>query len=269
MDVAQQIERAASSKRQALETLGLFDANLWLGRPAFFPLAKAVSAEELGALLRRYALIGALVSHWDAVHLSAQDGNQALLAAESALPEGVFTIWTGLPTALEEPGPLPGIAPPHPRMRGVRLFPQTHHFSLAPWVVGGLCEWCVEHRLPLFVWHVEIRWDDLHALAEAFPKLALVVETQWQKILYHLRDLAGLLASRPNVYVETSNLIGQDHLAQFVKSVGAERLVFGSFLPVNDPYAAVGVILDADISESDKQAIAGGNLRRLVGEVRA
>jgi len=269
MDLQQQIEKQAVRRRQELEGLRLFDANLWLGRPAYFPLAEALSAEELPALLGRYHMSGALASHWDCVHLSAQDGNQALLAAGPALPAKVFTIWTGLPTTLKEPGPLPGMAPPPPSMRGVRLFPQTHHFSLSPWVVGELCDWCAEHGLPLFVWHVEIRWEELHALATAFPKLNLVVETQWQKILYHLRDLAALLRAAPNVYVETSNFIGQDHLTQFVKSFGAGRLLYGSFLPVNDPYAAIGVILDADISEADKEQIAGGNLRRLVGEVRS
>ncbi len=268
MEVEARIERTAERKRRELAGLRLFDANLWLGAPAFFPLAEALAAGEVAGLLGRYGMSGALVSHWDAVHLSAQDGNQALLAAGKALPPDAFTVWTGLPTVLAEQGPLPGFSPPHDRMRGVRLFPRTHHFTLSPWVVGELCEWCAGHRLPLFLWHVELRWSDLHALASAFPRLDIVVETQWQKILYHLRDLAGLLSSCGNVYVETSNFIGQDHLSQFVRSFGAERLLFGSFLPVNDPYAAIGMILDAQIGEEEKAGIAGGNLRRLLEEVR-
>ena len=275
MNIEQRIETTAEQKRGQLEGLGLFDTNLWLGRPAFFPLASALAPEGLGRLAREYGLRGALLSHWDSVHLSAQDGNLALTNAGQAireagreLPEGVFTIWTGLPTAIREQEPLPGFSRPDATMRGVRLFPQTHHFSLSPWVVGELCEWCVEHRLPLFLWHVEFRWDDLHSLAGAFPHLALVVETQWQKILYHMRDLAALLGSRPNVYLETSNFIGQDHLAQFVGRFGPGRLLFGSFLPVNDPFASIGMILDADIPDADKAAIAGGNLRHLLEGVR-
>ena len=269
MEPERLIQETAERKRAEIERLGLFDANLWLGDPEFFPLAEALEPAGVEACLRRYGLDGALVSHWDAVRLSAQDGNQALVDAAGALPRSAFTVWTGLPTALPEPGPLPGLSPPHPQVRGVRLFPMTHHFSLTPWVVGSLCEWCVEHRLPLFVWHVEIRWEELHALAAAFPRLEVVVESQWQKILYHLRDLAALLASCPNVLVEISNFVGQDHLAQFAGRFGAERLLFGSFLPVNDPYAAIGMILDADIPAEAKARIAGGNLRRLVGEVRA
>jgi len=262
------IEKRASEKLVRILELALFDANLWLGKPLFFPLAEELLPSELEPLLGKFHIQGALVSHWDAVRLSAQDGNQALMAASKILPKFVYTVWTGLPTTPREQGPLPGFGPSDPLVRGVRLFPQTHHFQLAPWVVGELCTWCVEHNLPLFLWHVEIRWDDVHAIALAFPRLHIVIETQWQKILYHVRDLLSLLKTCPNVLVESSNFIGQDHITQLVRSFGAERLIFGSFLPVNDPYAAIGMILDADISPQEKALIAGGNLRRLVEEVR-
>lgn len=53
----------------------------------------------------------------------------------------------------------------------------------------------------------------------------------------------------------------------FVRSFGAERLLFGSFVPVNDPCAAIGMILDADISEAEKRLVAGENLSRIIAEV--
>jgi uncharacterized protein len=148
------------------------------------------------------------------------------------------------------------------------LFPKTHQYQLAAWVVGELCEWCSEHHVPLFVWHVEVDWGSVQALAAAFPGLSIVVESQWQKILYHNRDLFSLLKACPNVCLESSNFIGQDNVSAFVRSFGAERLLWGSFLPVNDPYASIGMVLDADIKEEEKRLIAGGNLRRLIAEVK-
>ena len=198
----------------------------------------------------------------------AQDGNLALDEAAKALPAATYTVWTGLPTVPREQDPLPGFGPPSPRLRGVRLFPQSHRYQLSPWVVGQLCEWCIAYGLPLFLWHVEIRWNDVHALATAFPRLNIVIETQWQKILYHIRDLFSLMGACGNVLVESSNFIGQDHVSYLVRNFGAERLLFGSFLPVNDPYAALGTVLDADISQAEKQQIAGGNLQKLIAEVQ-
>jgi len=96
----------------------------------------------------------------------------------------------------------------------------------------------------------------------------VVVDSQWQKILYHNRLLASLMDDCSNVMVESSNLIGQDFIAWIAKRWGAKRILFGSFLPANDPFSAMGMILDAGISRADKQLIAGGNARRLIGEVR-
>jgi hypothetical protein len=268
MDSEKLIERTAAAKREQLAGLPCWDANIWLGRPAFFPLAQEVPLQELGPLLARYGCRGALVSHWDSVHLSAQDGNQALLDSAAALPDNVYTIWTGLPTMPREQSPLPGTGQPDLRLRGVRLFPQTHHFDLSPWVLAALCEWCGEHHLPLFLWHVEIRWSELQALAAAFPRLKVVIETQWQKILYQVRNLFSLLKACPNVLVESSNLVGQDHVSYLVRNFGSERLLYGSFLPMNDPYAAIGLVLDADISVQERENILGKNLERLIAEVR-
>jgi predicted TIM-barrel fold metal-dependent hydrolase len=134
--------------------------------------------------------------------------------------------------------------------------------------VGELCGWLAERGVPLLLWHVEVDWAALHALAAAFPRLAIVVETQNQKVLYQDRALFALMRDCPNVHVETSNLAGADFLGFAARELGARRLLFGSFAPVNDPWAAIGMILDADLPWEDKRLIAGGNLRRLLGEAR-
>jgi predicted TIM-barrel fold metal-dependent hydrolase len=72
----------------------------------------------------------------------------------------------------------------------------------------------------------------------------------------------------PNVHIETSNLVGQGYIESVVREFGAQRLLYGSFLPVNDPFAAAGMLVDADIAESDKLLIASGNIRRLMGDVK-
>jgi hypothetical protein len=267
MGLEETIERVAREKRKQADGLALFDANVWLGRPDLFPLAEELPRDGVGEAFAEYGIRGGLVSHWDGFRLSPQEGNTALLDAEGALPENTWLLWTGLPLVPREQDPLPGFGRLHPRVRGVRLFPKTHHFSLSPWVVGSLCEWCAAHRLPLFLWHVEIEWDGIYALAGAFPELRIVLETQWQKILYHNRDLFSLLEARRNVRVESSNLVGQDFVSYLVKHWGAERLLFGSFLPMNDPWASIGMILDADITREEKAMVAGGAARKLIDEV--
>jgi hypothetical protein len=265
MDIDRQIEEDAREKREQAERLELFDANAWLGEPAGFPLAEALGWPELHKALRRYGIREALVSHWSGLQVAAQEGNRRLLEAggETGSP-GVQAIWTGLPVFPGEEGPLPGVGQPPASLRGVRLFPRSHNYPLSDWVLGELCGWLAGNRLPLFLWHVEIDWPSLHSLATAFPQLSVVVETQTQKILYHDRPLFALMRACPNVHAEISNLVGADFLGYAARELGAERLLFGSFLPVNDPWVAVGLILDSEIGWEDKLLIAGGNLRRLL-----
>ena len=265
MDCDRRIEEASREKREQVERLELFDANVWLGEPAGFPLASAMDWPELKRTMESYGIRQALVSHWAGLRVAAQEGNRRLLATvvEGGGP-AVPAIWTGLPLFPGEEGPLPGVGEAPGCLRGVRLFPRSHNYPLADWVLGELCAWLAGKRLPLFLWHVEVDWPSLHALATAYPRLAVVVETQTQKILYQDRPLFALMRACPNVYVEISNLVGAGFLAYAVREIGGERLLFGSFLPVNDPWVSVGLILDAEIGWEDKRRIAGGNLRRLL-----
>lgn len=265
MNIETRINEESAARREEVEGLGFFDAGLWLGEPSGFPFAEPLDPLSVPGVLSAYGMTQALLSHWDGSVVSAQDGNRSLIEAESGLPDTVFTVWTGLPLFPEEREPLPGLGEPHPRMRGVRLFPKAHKYPLAKWMTGSLCAWMTERRLPLFIQHVETDWPALYTLAGEFPDLQIVVESQWQKVIYHTRPLFNLMKDRRNVLLETSNLVSGDIFAWAVKEVGAEQLIFGSFAPVSDPLVPMGMILDSDVSDEEKRLAAGGNLRRILG----
>lgn len=266
------IREMVEERRELAQRLAFFDSNIWLGKPEGFPLANEITVKCLEDQLKKVFIKGGLVSHWRGKTISAQDGNRALLEAQSLLSGNFYSIWTGLPLYPTEPGPLPGMEPdPNlgkdkytSQVRGVRLFPKSHNFQLVEWTIGSLCQWLIEHHIPLFIWHTEIDWSVLRQLALAFPELIIVIETQTRKILYHTRPLFILMRECPNIYLELSNFAGTGFIEYAVGEFGAERLFFGSFLPVSDPLVPMGMILDADISEKDKALIASGNLRRLI-----
>jgi len=263
------IQSAMRERRELAERLRFFDANIWLGRPEGFPLAGGLTADRLETELGSRFITGGLVSHWRGKVVSAQEGNRALVCALEGMGDALFSVWTGLPLfPTETTGPVPGADAVSEKVRGVRLFPRSHNFPLETWCLGSLCEWLVACRMPMFIWHVELDWPSLYRLARAFPELSIVVETQTQKILYHTRPLFALMRDCANVYVELSNFAGAGFIEYVVRKFGTDRLLFGSFLPVSDPFVPIGMVLDADIAESEKALIAGENLRRLIGEVR-
>jgi hypothetical protein len=191
-----------------------------------------------------------------------------VLQALRGQSKDLFALWTRLPLFPSEPGPVPGSPETPKEVRAVRTFPKSHHFPLTDWCIGSLYEWLIDRRMPLFVWHTEPDWPSIYQTAKVYSKLSIVIETQVQKILYHTRPLFVLMRDCRNVPVELSNFVGQGFVEYAAREFDAHRLIFGSFLPVNDPLVAMGMILDAEIPEEQKALIAGGNLRRLATEVR-
>jgi predicted TIM-barrel fold metal-dependent hydrolase len=121
-----------------------------------------------------------------------------------------------------------------------------------------------ENRIPLFIQHVETQWNDLHLLAETYTELNIIVESQWQKIIYHTRPLFNLMKAHRNIVLETSNFVCSNILEYGVGELGADRFIFGSFAPMNDPFVPIGMIIDARISDEEKILIAGDNLRHIL-----
>ncbi len=244
--------------------LAFHDCSIWLGEPADFPLATAFGFEEMADYMRSHNVAGGFISHWAGLTLSPQRGNKALLDVVSTADKNWRMVFTGLPLYPTDEGPLPGQHKPHQCLAGVRLFPKSHSYALTEWVVGTLLDWQELYGLPLFLWHTEIQWEDLYTLAKQHPNLSIVVETQREKILYHMRTLLPLMRDCGNVCVETSNLTGQGYLEQVVRDCGAERVLFGSFFPVNDLSVAMGMLLDADIGQDERSLIASKNLLRML-----
>lgn len=82
------------------------------------------------------------------------------------------------------------------------------------------------------------------------------------------RYLRPLLDDFPTLYIETSHYLVEGLIEEFVARYGPERLLFGSGFPDVCTGAAMLRLAQADIAEDAKVAIAGGNLARLLAEVR-
>lgn len=255
--------------REEARSLDLFDASAWLGRTSAFPLMEEGTPELVENILSRSYINGALVSHWMGREDCSQESNQLLLSEIEGHSNWYATI-TLNPLFPQDPGS-PGSSEwlwPE-KVKAARVFPATFKYALVDWCVGALCERLIEKRFPLFVFHTETSFQDLYQLARRYPELRIVLESQVKKILYHSRMLLPLMKACPNIYLEISNYCAQGMIEYTVNTLGAERLVFGTFIPANDPFVPLGLLLQAELSQEDKQAIAGGNIRRMISEVRS
>lgn len=150
------------------------------------------------------------------------------------------------------------------------VWPEVHHFDLAPYALGTLLEALAEAALPLVYhsrqgadhpWEHRPDWRGVLECAREFEALDLVV-------LY-----TGMLQGR-RVYpmLEACPRLTVDLTAQafsFVEDVverfGASRLVCASHLPYEDPALFAAWLPYAEITDGARRAIARGNAEMLFG----
>lgn len=188
-----------------------------------------------------------------------------ILSAEIRNHSRLYGIWTILPPSTGEM-PEPEILLKEMRsgnIRAFRAFPQEHRYRLNRACLGWLYEFMVERRISLLVkenlWHIRELLDEC-------PELIVVAVNQGPHSLE--RYLRPLLDQFSKLYVETSAYMVDGLIEEFCERYGPERLLFGSGFPDNCSGAALMRLAAADIGADARAKVAGGNLRRLISEVK-
>jgi hypothetical protein len=262
------IAEMADVYRKARRRLAFLDSNLWIGRPKVPEFVDRFDLDALRRRLARYDIQGGVVSHFAGKDYGPAWGNAELLDALAGTG-----LWAGviLTPEMFDPEAAGRACLADAIRRGARLarlFPKSHNFTLRPWCSGALLEALADSRLPLAIWHTEVGWDEMRSLCETHPDLPVIVEGTPQKILYHTRVLYPLLERCPNLHLELHFLTGYLSVEDLVRRFGARRLIFGSYMPVFDPNAAMMQVTHARISDADKTLIAHRNLEELIAGVR-
>lgn len=87
----------------------------------------------------------------------------------------------------------------------------------------------------------------------------------------HIFKRIDLVARNRNCYIDTSGY-GHDRMGMLeyaVKTVGAERVLFGSDFSINDPGTVIARINRAFLTPEQRSRILGGNLQALLKKVQA
>jgi len=246
-------------------TLRFLDANVAVGLPRtqalFTPLA---TPAELRAYLGSAGLAGALVWHWAQADGHPEAGNPLVEPFRQDAAD-VWVCWSVLPPLTGEQEHLVERLRAA-RVAAVRLFPQQHRYLMNRVVWGDLRETLSAARLPVLLSLEQgCSYDQVYSLLADYPRLTCVLCDigTWSMDRYTY----PLLERYPNVHLETGMLsITDGGVEAAVARFGARRLVFGTGFPTRYAEAAMLQLTHAAISAADREAIAAGNLARLLQE---
>lgn len=228
-----------------------------------------LSAKGLLKSMDRAGIRRALTWHISQRDIFPVTGNRLVDKAVRGHEKRLVPCWTILPPDSGELGDLDDFFRRAGRagVRAFRAFPDINRYLLRYDVMGELLDRMVAARVPLILavpGHTN--WESVYDLLAAVPDLVMIITNMgaWGCD----RQFRPLVRRYPNVYIETSGYITDGGIEAFVETYGAERMVFGSNYPEAYHGATMLAIAHSTIRPDEKQAIAGGNLERILGEVR-
>lgn len=246
--------------------LTYFDCNCSIGRVPYPYIEDISDVPGLEKEMDTAGIEEALVYHSVARDTDPAMGN-ALLQEALAGSKRLHPVWVVMPHhtgELPPPGKLLADMETN-GVKAVRMFPTPagHSFSLAEWNSGDLLYALEEARIPLMLDIEIVWWDAIQTILKNHPRLPVIATNVGYR---HNRFTHALFGEYGNLSVETSRYFGAGVFEDVVRRFGSRPLLLGSNMPRFTGTSVVSMLTYADIPREAKEAIAGGNLRRLMQE---
>lgn len=154
------------------------------------------------------------------------------------------------------------------KFRAIKVYPPytTCEIYKPPWF--PIYKFANERKLAI-LFHSGVEWQNhtryLAKIAPDYPD-AIFVAGHSGNVADERADAIAGAQAHPNIYLETcSTFRTPGVIEQLVNEAGADRVLYGSDIPVMDPRAQIGKIITAEISDEAKCQVLGGNACRLLG----
>ena len=246
--------------------LEFFDCNLNYGpQTAAENLKCCADTGELLGEMKRAGISGGLV---------LKTIKEAILA-NTSLAEDIKNydmlkgVWQILPSCTGEI-PAPEILPQVMKQNNIAALtvnPKVHRYLPRKNVIGDYLAMAGERKIPvLFNTSRGISLEQIDDIMQHFPDLTVILTLAdcWGSD----RFLRPFLDAYPNLCLDMTYMLTDCGLKDMLKKYAAERILFGSGFPVSYMGAHMLVIKHAEISDQDKYKIAGGNLKKLLGDAQ-
>lgn len=245
--------------------MNFFDCNTSYGIPLnsndLYPVYTIdVLKKEIERAGVKKAVVGR-IEHWLSSTLTVND----MLAADIKHFDNFYGLWSIVPSHTHEL-PDPAVMPPvmkQNRIIGWRLCPEIARFMVRTFVLRDWLDIAIRYKIPIFINTSHgTSLDELADIMKDYPELTVVLT--YSNCWPSDRLLRPFITEYPNIYLDMSYWFTDGGIEDFVKEYGPERLLYGSGFPYSYFGSNMLMIRHADISEKDKEAIASGNMERIV-----
>ncbi|MBN1342290.1 MAG: amidohydrolase family protein [Phycisphaerae bacterium] len=241
----------------------IIDGHVHIGTGSFFHMS--ADGEFLVRQADAAGFDRLFVTHLAALFYDMREGNDALGKELARFPDRLIGMAT-IPTPRFGDQAVDEVRRCHETygMRGVKTYSYPEA-SIAEPASLPLMELAAELAMPVLV---HITPDECDYLMTRVPDVPLVMahmgghpwaNGDWQRAI-------AVAAKHPNLLLDTaSSQIDNGMLERAVAEIGPERIVFGTDMPLLDPYTQLAKVTGAIVTDEAKALILGGNYQRILG----
>ena len=241
----------------------ILDVNGYVGTWPYWPTHQS-DADSMLRHMDRCGIDRVFIASLKAAFSDVEGGNAEMLALVRKHPARFSPAFTYSPYAAHPEGTRERYREELPAERPclVKLFPvsQAYEPTEEPFI-AELMEFCGQNRIPVLVPHrLMMSWrlprydvQRIGALAVRHPNTAFILGAI--NYVLELQSALDVMRRNPNVYIETSAMMALREVEQVAGIIGAERMLHGSAIPLQNPAIGPLKIRTADLSDADKERI--------------
>ncbi len=245
-----------------------FDCNATFGPKPHKPLEARWTLEHLRQDLDLCGIAGALVQHAQCLHGDPMRANRAMVRRIDRYRDRLFPCWVAFPGAS---GEFPDVKTfmrelKDNDVKAVRI--EARHFAIPEREIlwGELRDALLAENI-LVVMCVDRPAPDLRHIEQLLDifkqNKVLLLDHFWRQ----WRTVHYLMQTCPNLHIDFSSFQANRAVEYFAARFGAERCLFGTGLMDKAGGAGRGFLDWTLLPNADADKVAGGNLRRLLGNV--
>lgn len=247
----------------------ILDVNGYCGTWPAWPTIHT-SAEAMLAKMDRYGIDRVFIASLKAAFSDVEGGNAEMMEIVRRYPERFSPAFTYTPYEMGRERYREELAQERPCL--VKLFPiqQAYEPAEEPFI-AELLDYCGAQSIPVIVPHRLLmswrmpRYDvqRIGGMASRHPKTTFILSSI--NYVLELQSALDVMRRNPNVYIETSAMMALREIEQVAGLIGAERMLHGSAIPLQNPAIGPLKIHTAALSESDKERISFRNAVERLG----
>ena len=236
----------------------------------WFEAGSTMTPDELIARQQRAGIERTVVTSSTAIFTDLVRGNE--WTVEQAETRDHLLVWLVLnPLRLEDSLELLERYQTHPKVVGIKIHPSLHRYPADIRATYRLFERIEPLRLPVLSHGENESYaspDRLRRLADAFPNITLVAAHfgagQPGQTEVAIDQISECRNGNMVTDMGTARAIRSGIIEQMVKGIGADKILFGTDMPLYEAMAFPALLAAANISQEDRELIAHGNAERLI-----